>query len=182
MGIHPYEYSDDRLCRTIPVCEVCRRFFSCIFTSQYIGSMRLLYKIFRWMVGLFFVTSVAAVLVYKWCPVPFTPLMFIRCAQQVKAGDAPRLKHRWVPLSEMSRYMPVAVIASEDQRFLYHNGFDTEAISDALKERAQGKRRRGASTISQQTAKNVFLWPESSWLRKGFEVYFTFLIESLWSK
>ena len=182
MGIHPYEYSDDRLCRTIPVCEVCRRFFSCIFTSQYIGSMRLLYKIFRWMVGLFFVTSVAAVLVYKWCPVPFTPLMIIRCAQQVKAGEAPRLKHRWVPLSEMSRYMPVAVIASEDQRFLYHNGFDAEAINDALKERAQGKRRRGASTISQQTAKNVFLWPESSWIRKGFEVYFTFLIESLWSK
>lgn len=144
--------------------------------------MRLLYKIFRWMVGLFFITSVAAVLVYKWCPVPFTPLMFIRCAQQVKAGEAPRLKHRWVPLSEMSRYMPVAVIASEDQRFLYHNGFDAEAINDALKERAQGKRRRGASTISQQTAKNVFLWPESSWIRKGFEVYFTFLIESLWSK
>lgn len=144
--------------------------------------MRLFYKILRWAAGLFLASSIAAVLIYKWCPVPLTPLMLIRCGQQLKAGEPPRLKHRWVPLEEMSRYMPVAVIASEDQKFLYHNGFDTEAIGDAVKERVQGKRRRGGSTISQQTAKNVFLWPNSSWVRKGFEVYFTFLIETFWSK
>lgn len=144
--------------------------------------MRLFYKILRWAAGLFLASSIAAVLIYKWCPVPLTPLMLIRCCQQLKAGEPPRLKHRWVPLEEMSRYMPVAVIASEDQKFLYHNGFDTEAIGDAVKERVQGKRRRGGSTISQQTAKNVFLWPNSSWVRKGFEVYFTFLIETFWSK
>lgn len=144
--------------------------------------MRLFYKILRWAAGLFLASSIAAVLIYKWCPVPLTPLMLIRCCQQLKAGEPPRLKHRWVPLEEMSRYMPVAVIASEDQKFLYHNGFDTEAIGDAVKERVQGKRRRGGSTISQQTAKNVFLWPNSSWVRKGFEVYFTFLIETCWSK
>lgn len=144
--------------------------------------MRLFYKILRWAAGLFLASSIAAVLIYKWCPVPLTPLMLIRCCQQLKSGEPPRLKHRWVPLEEMSRYMPVAVIASEDQKFLYHNGFDTEAIGDAVKERVQGKRRRGGSTISQQTAKNVFLWPNSSWVRKGFEVYFTFLIETCWSK
>ncbi len=144
--------------------------------------MRLIYKLLRWVVGLFFLTSVAAVFYYKWCPVRLTPLMVIRCVQQMKAGEKPRLKHQWVALSEMSRYMPVAVIASEDQRFLYHNGFDTEAIGQAIQERKEGKRRRGGSTISQQTAKNVFLWPDSTWLRKGLETYFTFLIECCWSK
>lgn len=108
--------------------------------------------------------------------------MVIRCVQQVGQGEMPRLKHDWVPLDEMSKYMPVAVIASEDQKFMFHNGFDTEAIGQAIKERQSGHRIRGGSTISQQTAKNVFLWPTSSWVRKGFEVYFTFLIETLWSK
>lgn len=92
------------------------------------------------------------------------------------------INHRWVPLDSMSKYLPVAVIASEDQNFLTHDGFDFGAIKNAAEERKSGKRRRGASTISQQTAKNVFLWPESSWTRKGFEVYFTVLIELCWSK
>ena len=82
----------------------------------------------------------------------------------------------------MSLYLPVAVIASEDQRFLQHNGFDLDAIGQALEERRMGKRQRGGSTISQQTAKNVFLWPRSSWVRKGLEAYFTILIELCWSK
>lgn len=97
-------------------------------------------------------------------------------------GEQIRLKHHWVPLSEMSKYMPVAVMASEDQRFLIHHGFDFTEIGNAVKERMAGKRKRGGSTISQQTAKNVFLWPQSSWLRKGLEVYFTALIELCWSK
>lgn len=76
----------------------------------------------------------------------------------------------------------MAVIASEDNRFAMHNSFDFIEIKKAMKENEQGRRRRGASTISQQTAKNVFLWPQSSWIRKGFETYFTFLIELFWSK
>lgn len=108
--------------------------------------------------------------------------MFIRKVEAIKADRAYQCHHSWMPLSEMSPHMPVAVIASEDQMFTKHNGFDKKAIEQALEERKAGKRQRGASTISQQTAKNVFLWPKSSWIRKGFEVYFTFLIENIWGK
>ena len=142
-------------------------------------------KIQRWLQGLvifFFVSTIASVVAYRWLPVPVTPLMIIRCAQQVGRGEQIRLRHHWVTLDEMSKYMPVAVMASEDQRFLEHHGFDFDAINEAVKERQAGKRIRGGSTISQQTAKNVFLWPKQSWLRKGLEVYFTALIEIFWSK
>ena len=108
--------------------------------------------------------------------------MIIRCAQQVSHGEKLRLKHHWVPLDSMSIYMPVAVMASEDQRFLTHNGFDFIEINKTLEERRSGKRFRGGSTISQQTAKNVFLWPKASWGRKGLEAYFTVLIEFIWGK
>ena len=95
-----------------------------------------------------------------------------------------KLKKDWTPIDEMSATMPLAVIASEDQNFEEHFGFDLDAIRKAQEynERHKGKRMKGASTISQQTAKNVFLWPSRSWIRKGFEVYFTFLIEIFWSK
>ena len=93
------------------------------------------------------------------------------------------LHHHWIPLEEISPHLPVAVMASEDQRFLLHHGFDYNAIQKAAKQNLKsGKQKMGASTISQQTAKNVFLWPGRSWTRKGFEVYFTALIELLWSK
>ena len=108
--------------------------------------------------------------------------MIIRCAQQVRHGEQLRLRHHWVPLDSMSIYMPVAVMASEDQRFLTHSGFDFIEIDKAMEERRSGKRYRGGSTISQQTAKNVFLWPKASWLRKGLEAYFTVLIELIWGK
>ena len=108
--------------------------------------------------------------------------MVIRCVQQVRRGEQIKLKHHWVPLDSMSIYMPVAVMASEDQRFLDHRGFDFKEIRNAVAERVSGKRNRGGSTISQQTAKNVFLWPKSTWVRKGFETYFTVLIELLWDK
>jgi monofunctional biosynthetic peptidoglycan transglycosylase len=86
-------------------------------------------------------------------------------------------------MDSMSLYMPVAVMASEDQRFLTHNGFDFVEIKKAVKEHKEdGKKLRGGSTISQQTAKNVFLWPGSTWLRKGLEAYFTVLIEWIWGK
>lgn len=144
--------------------------------------MKILYRILRFAVLFFFVSTVLVTLIYRWVPVPLTPLMVIRCVEHVSHAEAPRLKHKWVPLSEMSKSMPVAVIASEDQNFMRHNGFDINAIKMAIEEREAGKRVRGGSTISQQTAKNVFLWPASTWVRKGFEVYFTFLIENLWSK
>lgn len=144
--------------------------------------MRKLQLFLRWIVLLFFGSTILAVLIYKWCPVYVTPLMIIRCAQQVSRGEKLRLKHHWVPLDSMSIYMPVAVMASEDQRFLDHNGFDFIEINKTLEERRSGKRFRGGSTISQQTAKNVFLWPKASWVRKGLEAYFTVLIELIWGK
>lgn len=144
--------------------------------------MNLFSRIISYALCFFFASTVLVTFYYKWMPVPLTPLMVLRCVEHVKDGEHPRLKHEWVPLDQMSSSMPVAVIASEDQKFLHHNGFDTEAIAQALEERESGRRIRGGSTISQQTAKNVFLWPSSTWVRKGFEVYFTFLIEHLWSK
>ena len=144
--------------------------------------LRKIQKLLRWTVILFFSSTILAVVIYKWCPVYVTPLMVIRCAQQVHHGEKLRLKHHWVPLDSMSIYLPVAVMASEDQRFLDHNGFDFIEIDKALEERRAGKRYRGGSTISQQTAKNVFLWPQASWVRKGLEAYFTVLIELLWGK
>ncbi len=149
--------------------------------SRYVFGTVVLH-IFRWLFLFFFVSTIGAVLLYKWLPVPLTPLMVIRCVEQVSEGEKVRLRHHWVPLSEMSRYLPVAVIASEDQNFLSHHGFDFEAVSQAYMEYQSGGRRRGGSTISQQTVKNVFLWPASSWVRKGFEAYFTVLIELFWSK
>lgn len=139
-------------------------------------------KILQWIVLLFFGSTILSVIIYRWCPVYLTPLMLIRCAQQMSRGEQIKLRHHWVPLDSMSIYMPVAVMASEDQRFLTHHGFDFTEINNAVKEMQTGKRRRGGSTISQQTAKNVFLWPSSSWLRKGLETYFTILIELVWGK
>lgn len=132
---------------------------------------------------LFLLSSVGAVMMYRWVPVYVTPLMIIRVCQQMGRGEKIRLKHHWVSLDEgMSMYMPIAVMAAEDQLFLTHRGFDFKQIGAAVEDHRKGKRQRGASTISQQTAKNVFLWPSHSWVRKGLEVYFTCLIEILWDK
>lgn len=133
-------------------------------------------------IGVFIVVSVLTVVAYRWLPVKWTPLMSIRSFQHSDDSTYSDYKHRWVPLDSISPYMAVAVMASEDQRFVQHSGFDLQAIEAARQEYEEGGRRRGASTISQQTAKNVFLWPNSSWVRKGFETYFTILIETFWSK
>ena len=110
--------------------------------------------------------------------------MFIRLAQQKANHQELTLHHHWVPIEEMNPAMATAVMASEDARFLEHHGFDFKAIEQAAMRNIKhpDKRKHGASTISQQTAKNVFLWPGRSWIRKGFEVYFTVLIELVWSK
>lgn len=140
-------------------------------------------KIIRWVLALFFSSTILAVVAYRFIPVYVTPLMVIRCFQQVAEGKTITMHHTWMPLDNISPHLPVAVMASEDQRFLIHHGFDFNAIEKAAKRNRKGTGRKlGASTISQQTAKNVFLWPGRSWTRKGFEVYFTALIELLWSK
>ena len=138
----------------------------------------------KWIVVAFFASTILSVVALRWLPVYFTPLMFIRLAQQVDEGKSMTLHHHWVPLEEISPSLPIAVMASEDARFLEHHGFDYKAIEHAAMRNMKypEKRKLGASTISQQTAKNVFLWPGRSWVRKGFEVYFTFLIELMWSK
>lgn len=145
--------------------------------------MRIIRKTLRWLLILFFSSTILAVVLYRFIPVYATPLMFIRAVQNAGEGEGILWHHHWVPLDKMSPHAPVAVMASEDQRFLLHHGFDYKAIESAAKRNAKsGTRKYGASTISQQTAKNVFLWPGRSWVRKGFEAYFTALIELLWSK
>ena len=146
--------------------------------------MKILRRILYWVFALFIGTTIRAVVVLRFMPVYLTPLMVIRCVQQSGEGRSLKLSHHWVPLEKMSPSMPVAVMASEDANFLRHHGFDYKAIENAAIRNMKHpkKRKLGASTISQQTAKNVFLWPGRSWVRKGFEVYFTALIELMWSK
>ena len=146
--------------------------------------LKFFWKILRRIVVAFLASTILAVLALRFLPVWFTPLMFIRCYEQVKEGTELKLSHDWISISDMSEYMPLAVMASEDANVLSHHGFDYKAIEHAAKRNRQHpeKRKLGASTISQQTAKNVFLWPGRSWIRKGFEVYFTGLIELFWSK
>ena len=132
----------------------------------------------------FFASTILAVVALRFVPVYFTPLMFIRCFEQIGEGKSLKMKHHWVPLEKISPNLPMAVMASEDAKFLDHHGFDFQAIEHAAERNRKHpeKRKLGASTISQQTAKNVFLWPGRSWVRKGFEVYFTGLVELMWSK
>jgi len=139
----------------------------------------------RWLRNIlifFFTSTILAVVILKYIPVYITPLMFIRCVEQMIDGEAPQINHRWVPLEKISHNLAQAAMASEDNLFLQHKGFDLEQIQKAQIDAQKGKRQRGASTISQQTARNVFLWQHRSWLRKGLEAYFTFLIEAIWGK
>ena len=136
---------------------------------------KFIFKFFLWFIGL----TVLWVVIYKFVPVPYTPLMAIRSIE----GDSKyQTRHDWVPIEEISPYLQLAVICAEDQTFLSHSGFDRKAIEKALENNEKGKKIRGGSTISQQTAKNAFLWPHRTWVRKGLEAYFTLLIETLWSK
>ena len=146
--------------------------------------LKIILKVVKWIVVAFFASTILSVVALRFLPVYFTPLMFIRCYEQVTEGKDLKLAHHWVPLEKISPSLPRAVMASEDAHFLEHHGFDYEAIEHAAKRNREHpeKRKLGASTISQQTAKNVFLWPGRSWVRKGFEVYFTTMIELMWSK
>ena len=139
---------------------------------------RILFKVAIW----FFGVSVFLVLFFKWIPVPYTPLMLIRNIENNFAGKSMKCEHDWVPIEQISRTIQRAVIASEDDTFLRHSGFDFKALQLAYKNNATGKKIKGGSTISQQTAKNVFLWQGRSYFRKALEAYFTFLIELIWGK
>lgn len=131
---------------------------------------------------IFFAFSIIWVILGRFLPVYATPLMFIRSVESIAAGEWPKNSKKWVPLSEISPNLVRAVVASEDNLFLTHHGFSIDDITKAYKNNQKGRRIRGGSTISQQTAKNVFLWPQRSYLRKGLEAYFTVLIELAWPK
>lgn len=142
-------------------------------------------KLLRWLFWLafgFVLFSVVVVLIFRFAPAPSSGLMFERWLEHQIASKAYRARHQWVDDSAIAKAMPLAVIASEDQRFFAHFGFDFEQLEKALEANQRGKRLRGASTISQQTAKNLFLWSGRSYLRKGLEAWFTLLIELLWPK
>lgn len=130
----------------------------------------------------FFVSTILAVVAYRYIPVYITPLMVIRAIEAKQEGKDFDFHHKWVPIEKITQNMPQAVVASEDNLFMTHHGFDFTQIKNAINESISGKRNRGASTISQQTAKNVFLWNGGGIVRKGLETYFTVLIELLWSK
>ncbi len=131
---------------------------------------------------IFMIYSVSGVLIYSVFPVPFTPLMCMRLIEQAISGKKIGIRHDWIAIEKMSPHIIQAAIAGEDNNFATHYGFDFEAIKKARIENKRGKRMRGASTITQQTCKNVFLWPGRTYLRKGLEAYYSVLVEAVWSK
>jgi len=145
-------------------------------------ALRFIWKWVKRLVLYFLIASLLGVLAYRFVPVPFTWLMLSRSVSAVGGEGSVAWKKDWVPLEDISGQLQLAAVCSEDQRFLQHNGFDFEAIQAAIEYNRTHEDKRGASTISQQTAKNTFLWEGRSWLRKGLEVWFTGLIELFWSK
>lgn len=141
-----------------------------------------IFKIIKRGIYLFVVLSILSVILFRFLPVPITPLMLIRSGEYLIEGNPLILKYKWISEESISDNLKKAVVAAEDQKFYLHHGFDIEAIKKAAKNNEKGKKIKGGSTISQQCAKNVFLWQGRNWLRKGLEVYFTVLIELFWSK
>lgn len=140
--------------------------------------MRFFWKLIIW----FNIISLFFVVLYKFVPVPYTPLMVIRYFENKSAGKNIETKHHWVPIEDISKNLQKAVIASEDGRFFEHNGLDFAAMRKAAVGNFKGKKLKGGSTITQQTAKNVFLWQGRSYFRKALEAYYTVLIELVWGK
>ena len=141
---------------------------------------RFVFKFLMW----FFIISILWVLLYRFVNPPFTPLMVIRWVETKFDNDETNNKiyYQFTDLKNISPNMPLAVMSSEDQQFLMHHGFDFDAIKTAVQFNKTHRQKIGASTISQQVAKNVFLFPARNFVRKGLEVYFTCLIELLWNK
>jgi monofunctional biosynthetic peptidoglycan transglycosylase len=128
------------------------------------------------------ISTILAVVAYKFVPVYFTPTMAARKIEAIQKGESSKIYSQWSSIDEIDRNCALAVIASEDQLFLEHSGFDFDAMTTAIVKNQKGKRIKGASTISQQVAKNVFLWQDRSYFRKALEAYFTVLIELIWGK
>lgn len=143
---------------------------------------RKLFRLIRFAVFFFFFSTVLVTIIYRFVRPPVTPLQLIRVAEHIAQGEKVKMSRDWVKLRDISPHMVQAVVAAEDNNFMKHHGFDLEAIKKARELNKKRKNKLGASTISQQTAKNVFLWPDRTWLRKGLEVYFTGLIEIFWGK
>jgi len=144
--------------------------------------LKKIYRFLRKLMLYFFIGSVALTIIYRFVPPPFTYLMIQRLVEQKMDGEDLKLRKDWVSIDKMSPYLVRAVIASEDQHFNEHWGFDIAALQKAYQHNQKSKKVKGGSTISQQVAKNVFLWPGRSYFRKGLEAYFTILIEITWSK
>lgn len=145
--------------------------------------MRLLKRAVLLLLLLLIGLPIGTVLLLRWLPPPTSAFMLRYRVESFGAKPKlPSLRQKWVKWSDISPNLPLAAVAAEDQKFPDHNGFDLESIEEAMEKNAKGKRIRGASTISQQTAKNLFLWPGRSYLRKGVEAYFTVLLELLWPK
>lgn len=138
----------------------------------------IIFKISLW----FLILSVGSVIVFKFLPIPFTITMVDRKIQSLKASTPSKIHYKWRSIKNISPNMLLAVVAAEDQKFPHHYGFDLKAMEKAMQSNKQGKKLRGASTISQQVAKNVFLWQHRSYFRKALEFYFTGLIELIWGK
>lgn len=147
---------------------------------RYYGGVPLWLRIPFWVAVKLVALSILVVVILRWLPPPTSAFML----QYAWFGnvETTAVHYRWTPLGEISSSMPLAVMASEDQRFPIHNGFDLISIRYALADRLKGEPLRGASTISQQVAKNLFLWPGRNLIRKGIEAWFTVLIETLWPK
>lgn len=142
----------------------------------------ILLRILTYSMVLFFTISTVTTILFIWINPHYTWLMVLKWHLPKADGGAVKFRHEWVSIDAISPQMVLAVVAAEDGKFMEHNGFDWESIKKARKYNQRGRKLRGASTISQQTAKNVFLWPKRSWIRKGLEAYFTLLIETFWTK
>jgi monofunctional biosynthetic peptidoglycan transglycosylase len=146
-------------------------------------SLRALRRIFLQALAFILAGSIILTLLFRWAPVPLSSLMIQRQISAKWQGDQRyRLLHTWVSLDQISLYAPLAVIAAEDQKFFDHHGFDFDAMGKAWQSNQHRRRPLGASTISQQVAKNVYLWPGRTFFRKGVEAWFTLLLEGLWPK
>ncbi|HMN46424.1 MAG TPA: monofunctional biosynthetic peptidoglycan transglycosylase [Povalibacter sp.] len=143
---------------------------------------RRLLRFIGWLLLSWFVVTILVVLLFRWVDPPTSAFILRERVIGATANPSYQVKQRWVDWPQISPQMKVAVIASEDQTFPDHFGFDFKSIDKALDDRERGRRVRGASTLSQQVAKNLFLWPGRNWIRKGLEAYFTLLIETLWPK
>ncbi|MEI6755252.1 MAG: monofunctional biosynthetic peptidoglycan transglycosylase [Paludibacter sp.] len=150
--------------------------------NKQVGWWHRIWRIVRNSVIIFFVISIVWVLIDWFTPVFVTPLMVMRSVESLVQGNMPKNSKEWVSIDNISPNIVQAVVTSEDNQFLLHHGFSFDAMTKAFEHNQKGKRIRGGSTISQQTAKNVFLFPQRSYVRKGLEAYFTVLMELTWSK